>query len=330
MATNADTLGLPTVIVPYPGPTDDQKLQDIFVCLRPETNGMLVESIMLKVLKSTENCASAMKLIYMANFPGEFIMKNNIVEQYYALKLHFAVMGKVAFTPQMINDFTDYFHQDFDNCEVIGSFQSLQKFNMEPEQLFNTWVPKDDLCIINGQTIKKIHNSYVINYDIPALIHKNNQETDIAVMVFRTSLDSPHLRELFSSMHRALIEAGIINPKYDISRAFHYSKGPFEQLMDGIAYLHTQDREGISLEDFTFVRYLMSKGIDPTWICGLLINPTVGVEESNGRVREVNLFHYSSGMNYSKTCELINRIRYQTIIIHHGPLLQSICPCFAK
>ena len=326
----ADARGLPTTIVPYPGPADDPGFQDIFICLRPETNGMLVESIMLKVLKSAEKYSSAMQLIYMANFPGEFIIENNIVEQYYALKLHFSVMGKEAFTPEMIKAFNAHFHRRFENCEVIGSFHALKKFGMNPEQLFNLWVRKEAVCTINGQTIKRIHNTYIINYDMPALIHKNNQGTDIAVMIFRTKLNCLDLQELFRSMHKALIDAAIINPRYDMSRAFHYSKGPFEQLMDGIAYLHSQNREEIGLEDLTFVRYLMGQGIDPTSICGFLMNPTVGIKLENGRIQEVNLFQHSSGMPYDKTCMVLKQVVYQAVMIHHGPLLQSICPCLAR
>ena len=324
------TDGLPTIILPYRGPTDDQNLQDIFVYLRPETNGLRVESIMLKVLKSAKKYSSTMKLVYMANFPGEFIAANNIIEQYYSLKLHFAVMGKSAFTPQMIRQFNTHFHHGFDDSEVLGAFQALGRFNMSPEELFNVWVAKDDICVINGQTIKKINNSYVVNYDIPELIHKNSNKTDIAIMLFRTSLDQSNLQELFKSMHAALIHANIINPRYDISRAFHYSKGPFEQLMDGIAYLYTQNREKIGLEDFTFARYLMERTIDSVLICGLLMNPIVGLEQTPGPILEVNLFQYTSGMNYGQTYATLQQIRYQTIIIHHGPLLQAICPGFAK
>jgi hypothetical protein len=36
-----------------------------------------------------------------------------------------------------------------------------------------------------GNTIKKYKGLYIINYDIPSLLHKNNFQTDIAVMLFR-------------------------------------------------------------------------------------------------------------------------------------------------
>jgi len=321
---------LPTVIVPYPGPTDDCDFQDVFVCLRPETNGMLVESSMLRVLKSTEEYSCAMELIYMANFPGEFIIQNNIVEQYCALKLHYAVMGRQAFTAPMKRAFSEYFHCNFEDCEVIGAFDALKVFNMQAEELFNTWVAREDICLINGQTIKRINNVYVVNYDIPAIIHKNNQGTDIAVMLFRTHLDSAKLAKLFRSMHNSLIESNIVNPQYDLSRAFHYSKSPFEQIMDSIIFLHTLGTD-LGLQDFTFPRYLMRQGYDPALICGFLLNPTVGIAlEDAGEdeeLEEINLFQHTVGMDYTETCEILQKIKYQEIIVRHGPLLKSICPC---
>ncbi|MGI9255321.1 MAG: hypothetical protein ACR2PY_00115 [Salinispira sp.] len=366
--------GLPTIIVPYLGPATDPNYQDIFVALRPETNGVLVESTMLKVLKSTEKYCSAMKLIYMANFPGEFIVKNNIIEQYYALKLHFAVMGREAFTPAMITSFENYFHRSFENSEIIGAFQALKIFDISAEELFHLWVSKNSVCTINGQSVKHIRGMYVINYDIPAIIHKNNQGTDIAVMAFRTNLNNTNIEQLFRSMHGALIKAGVVAPLCNMSRAFHYSKSPLEQILDGIAYLHTQDRRRIGLNDFTCARYLMEQGIDAAVICGILMNPTVALPSSygepmagygepmagaggqaatvaaaygdsvgepsvpygvsvgasvGGAAKEVNLFQYTVGMSYAELAQVLPRILYQVMIVHHGPLFKSLCPCFS-
>lgn len=323
-----DQLGQPTIIIPYPGPTKKWGEQDIFVYLRPETNGVLVESTMLKVIKSAEEYASTMKLVYMANFPGEFIVRNNIVEQYYALKLHFAVMGSKAFTAEMRERFERHFRRNFDENEIIGSFQALKRFGMKPEELFELWVPQEEVSVIAGQSVKHIRDCYVVNYDIPALLDKNSKGTDIAVMIFRTSLGYSHVRRLVRTMHEALVKSGIINPKYDASRAFHFSKGPFEQIMDGIGYLYTQNREKFALEDITFARYLLEKGVDLRYICGCLMNPIVGVEDDHQEIHELNIFQKTAGMNYSQAYSMLERVRYQLVLIHHGPLLQSICPCF--
>ncbi len=320
---------MPTIIIPYPGPSRDTAEQDIFVYLRPDTNGVLAESTMLKVIKSAAEYSSAMKLVYMANFPGEFILENSIVEQYYALKFHFAVQGAKAFTRAMVQRFNICFHRKFEDCQVIGAFTALQLFGMNPEELFDTWVAKEDVCIISGQTVKKIGDRYVVNYDIPALLDKYRKDTDIAIMAFRTKLGYSHVKGLVGAMHIALVDAGIINQKYDPSRAFHYSKGPLEQVMDGAGYVFTRDRAAISLKELTFSCFLLNEGISMEVICGCLLNPIAGIEDDDGELREINLFDHTAGMNYRQALSSLKRIRWQEMILHHGPLLQSICPCFS-
>jgi hypothetical protein len=321
---NSDSAGLPTVIVPYPGPATNPDEQDIFVYLRPETNGILVESTMLKVIKSAGE-GQPMKLVYMANFPGEFIVKNTIVEQYYSLKLHFAVVGKRAFTRSMKERFSDFFRDDFDSSTIIGSFEALDYLGKTPEELFHTWVSDADMTQMNGQTIKRIEGVYVVNYDIPALLHKNAKGTDIAVMIFRTKRDYSSVKTLVRRMHEALVAGGILDPKYDPSRAFHYSKGPFEQILDGVGYLYTQQREKIKLRDFTFARYLLNRGIDQSIICGMLMNPIVRILQYDGSVIEDNMLSYTSNFSYSQAVEALTRIVCQYPIIHHGPILGRLC-----
>ena len=91
----------PKVLIPYPGPDASGNVQDIFVYLRPETNGVLVESTLLKVVKECRAAGVEISLIYLANIPGEFILGHHIVERHYAQKFYFAVHGKNAFTPAM-------------------------------------------------------------------------------------------------------------------------------------------------------------------------------------------------------------------------------------
>ncbi|WP_052078634.1 hypothetical protein [Spirochaeta lutea] len=322
MSTHAASL--PTVIVPYPGPAAKPEEQDIFVYLRPETNGVLVESTLLKVIKTAEQ-GQPMKLVYMANFPGEFIVKNTIVEQYYSLKLHFAVVGKRAFTLSMAERFSDFFREDFDSAEIVGSFEALERLDKTPEELFHTWVNEADMVMLNGQTIKRIEGVYVVNYDIPALLHKNAKGTDIAVMIFRTERDYSSVKLLVRRMHQALVDGGILDPKYDPSRAFHYSKGPFEQILDGVGYLYTQQREKISLRDFTFARYLLNRGVDKKIICGMLMNPIVHIREPDGREVEDSMFNYTTNASYAQAVDALTRMVCQYPIIHHGPILSRLC-----
>lgn len=89
---------LPTVVLPLSEECDRDECQDIFVYLRPESNGILVESTIMKVIGLKAEVANKIKLIYLANLPGEFISKTRVIEKHYRLKLLFTKRGKV-FSP---------------------------------------------------------------------------------------------------------------------------------------------------------------------------------------------------------------------------------------
>lgn len=322
----SDDAGLPTIILPYPGPAETEGVQDIFIYLRPETNGMLAESTILKVVKAAKAEHHAMELVFLANIPGEFIVRNKIVEQYYALRLHFAAMGKVAFTADMKRKFETHFRQPFENAAIYGAFQALKQMGKNPEELFDTWVANDDVATIAGQCVKKVGSNYIVNYDVPALLHKNSKSTDIAVMLFRTRLDYAEVRGIVANMHAAICGAGILSPRFDAARAFHYSKGPFEQVKDGIAYLMADNRLKLGIEDFTFARWLSKHGVGTRELCEVLLNPIVAIEH-DGSTTEEYLFAYTQFKSYEECLALFERIKARREIIHHSALLQNICPC---
>src|SRR5262249_23761654 len=151
----------------------------------------------------------AMELIFLANIPGEFIVKHRIVEQYYGLRLHFAATGRAALTDSMKREFERVFNVPADKADIVGAFQALETLNKEPEELFDTWVGNQDVATIAGQCIKKIGEQFVINYDVPALLHKNSKQTDIAVMLFRTSLSYAEIRPIIAEMHNVICNAGM-------------------------------------------------------------------------------------------------------------------------
>lgn len=319
-----DELGQPTVIVPYPGCSEDPLLQDIFVYLRPETNGVIAESTILKVVKAANKNQDAMKLIYLANIPGEFIVEHKIVEQYYALRLHYAVNGRLAFTPYMAEQFSKYFKVDFNSVPVLGGFEALDTLKMEQEELFNVWVPATDVFITNGQIVKKIGGYYVVNYDIPALLHKNSKSTDIALMIFRTSLGYGKVKELVADMHQALVAINVLGTQYDAARAFHFSKGPFEQILDGASYLYPTSGGSLRLEDLTFSCLLLQRGISRKKICDLLRNPIVRVRRPDGSIFEENIFQLTRYHDYQEAIELLDTIVEQIPMINHGPILDKL------
>lgn len=305
--------GLPTVIIPYPGPVEDYSFQDIFIYLRPEANDVKVESAILKVIEKAPSYKKDLFMVYLANLPGEFIMQHHIVEEHYSLKLRFAVRGKKTFTPKMIDSFQKYFNEDFESAPVIGSFDALNKLHLRPEELFQIWVPASEVLRVNGQTIKKISDHYVINYDIPALLHKNSLDTDIAVMIFRTRLNYDSFGLMISEMKESLINSNLLKRSTHPSRIFHYSKGPFEQILDGIGYLYTSDNFHVPLEELSYSRYLKERGVFLKEILGVLKNPILLCDVGN-KVEEVNFMNYTYHDSYTEAYQKFKNIKAQMII----------------
>ena len=82
-----EALHSPSILVPYPGPDSAPDALDVFVYLRPETNGVAVESTVLKVVRECRGRESDIDLVYMANVPGSHIVRRRIVERHYSLRL---------------------------------------------------------------------------------------------------------------------------------------------------------------------------------------------------------------------------------------------------
>ena len=83
----------PSVLVPYPGASPDPRTQDIFLFMRPETNGVLGEKAVLKTVGTCTEYKKSIRLVYMANISSESLISGHVYEQHYALKIHFATRG---------------------------------------------------------------------------------------------------------------------------------------------------------------------------------------------------------------------------------------------
>ena len=288
---------MPTIMVPFTekGQPD---FHDIFVYLRPETNGILVESILLKVIQENPLYKSKIKLVYLANLPGDFIVRNRIVQKHYRLKLYFTGKGKSSFTPYMKETFEHHFRTDFESARIIGSFAALELFKMDYQELFNIWVDRRDMLVVNGQSIKKYNDAFIINYDLPAILHKNNTGTDIAVMMFRSELDYVDFYGMITRMEMALQREKILGDKVPVSRAFHYSKGPFEQLLDASGYLYDQEGKHIPLTENSFYRYLLRKNLTDQQILNCIENPVMRFRIADNFELEDDIKGFTAGDTY--------------------------------
>ncbi len=266
----------PKIIVPFKRASADGRCsdfcQDIVVYLRPETNGIQAESVLFRVFKDPAWNAKV-SLVYLANIPGEFLLEHGVVERHYAARVKFAREGGAAFTPEMRVTFSRFFGAPFDEARVVGAFGAMDRLGMDEEALFRIWVPVYDLLEIEGQLVKRVGDVFVVNYDIPALLTKHNAGTDVAAMVFRTELTYEEFKSAVGQIRSDLVREGLLDPDKPEHRVFHWSRGPFEQLLDAQGYVYDVRDEPIELKQFAFGAYLIARGETEESIRHVLYNP---------------------------------------------------------
>ncbi len=297
----------PNVLIPYTGPCFTEGYQDFFMYLRPESNGVLVESTMLGVIQRNPLYKAGCGLVYLANLPGEFIQRHRIVESHYALKLYFTKYGKAAFTPWMRSAFQTYYGVSFEEADIVGAFEALDRLGIDEEALFRLWVATEDVLYIHGQCVKRKGDLFIVNYDIPALLHKNTTNTDIAVMILRVAMERIDFYRMLGDIQKALTEKGMVGPTTPLGRVFHHSKGPFEQILDALGYLYDTSGNHISLKRISFCDYLLGREVSMYRILHAVRKPLMMFRTESGILEERNLITATYNCSYSQAYQLLTK-----------------------
>jgi len=305
---------IPTVVIPFDSECRTELCQDVCVYLRPEANGIQVESAMMRTISTNPQYNENVKLVYLANIPGEFIAKHRIIEQHYRLKISFAKQGKRLFTAYMQREFSRYYKVPFEEAEILGAFEAMKRLHYTREGLFNLWVPAEDVFHLNGQTIKRVNELFIVNYDIPAILQKNRTSTDIAVMILRTRLGPGSIHSLMEDMVERLKVDGLLQQSEAFTRVFHFSRSPFEQILDGIGFLYKRDGTHIPLQDIQFYNYLLQQGMSRTEIHQILHYPIFGFPNGKGRLKEQTVYAASYGMDYKRAYQMLLTAKAQILL----------------
>jgi hypothetical protein len=130
-------------------------------------------------------------------------------------------------------------------------------------------------------------------------------------MMFRCNVDYRYFGELVDEMRDALVERDILSADRPASRAFHYSKGPMEQLLDATDYLCRSDGETVSVEDLSFVAYAAQHGFTAGQLLGVVRSPICAFELPDGSLLEENIFTYTATDTYPEALEKLGAIRAQ-------------------
>jgi len=274
----------------------------------------LVESTILRVIQGNTRYSDEVALVYLANIPGDFIVANQLVEQHYSFRIFFTKAGKSAFTPRMRREFEKRFGVSFLEARILGAYEAMAVLGLDWEGLFSVWVDWDDFLIVNGQTVKKVGDLFVVNYDIPAILHKNNTHTDIAVMILRSAQTYTEFRHMIRDIGDALIQESILTPNTPLSRAFHYSKGPFEQILDAMGFLYDESSTHVPLAEIRFYRYLLENGYDGETIAHLLRYPILKFREPDGTERESDIYAYTREDTYASARDKLKTVRCQYLL----------------
>jgi hypothetical protein len=305
---------LPTVVLPLVEDCDQEECQDVFVYLRPESNGILVESAIMRAISRRKEIEGRIKLVYLANIPGSFLSRHRVIENYYRLKLLFSKGGKELFTPYMRTVFSRHFRTPFESAQIVGAFNAMRILSMDREELFSLWVPEQDLLHLCGQTIKRYKNLFIINYDIPAILKKNCDGTDIAVMIFRTEISPEEFHHLITDMVTILRKEGLVDARTPFSRVFHYSNGPFEQLRDGLGFLYDQKGEHLPKEKIRFYRYLLKAGLSSHEIVKSLDYPLYSFGKDGHSYTEETIYAATEDLSYQAAMEKLFSANSQLMI----------------
>ncbi len=304
----------PTIVVPFSENCSFKKCQDIFIYLRPESNGIKVESAIMRGVGSTREFRRHIELAYLANLPGDFLIEKSVVKNHYKARILFAYYGKKIFTPYMKKKFFAHFGVKADEMPISGAYDALRLLKISENELFDLWVPSSDMLIVNGQTIKKMGNIFVVNSDIPAILHRNNNKTDIAVMIFRTDYSGDEFYNVILRMTDILIDEGILDSRSKFSHVFHYSKGPFEQILDAVGFLYDSKGNHLPLEKIKFYRYLTERGLDYNKIKHVLIDPIFQFSFENDEYEEDSIFEKTRNLGYPESFEVINSAKAQVFL----------------
>ncbi|HDQ15172.1 MAG TPA: hypothetical protein ENN41_10205 [Sediminispirochaeta sp.] len=304
----------PTVVIPFNPQCDSDLCQDTCVYLRPETNGVEVESAMMRTIQSSPVYRDNVQLVYLANLPGEFIGRRRIIEHHYHLKLMFAKRGKRLFTDYMKREFSRYFGTPFESARIYGSFEAMKRLGYSREDLFHMWVPAKEILHLNGQTIKRVDDIFIVNYDIPAILLKDRSNTDVAVMILRTRLGPESIHSLMMETVDTLRQRGMLRKSQTFTRIFHFSRSPFEQILDGVGFLYSENGSHIPLRKIHFFRYLLERGIDAKTIRKILVYPIFGFEDEKSGYYEQTIYAASYGMGYEEAYQKLLSAKAQVLL----------------
>jgi hypothetical protein len=261
----------PDILIPYN--INRETLSNsamLTIYVRPETNKTDYEAV---IIKSTSPYAD---VVYLASLSGTLVNDKALVASHYSSQLQFAIEGKkrLAQYPEMIEWFEKKFKVKFQDAKIVGPFEAILEYKLkkDADELFETMVPEPHFLEMFGQTIKKIGEYYVLNYDIPFVITRHHEETAMFVIALRLKSnryrfsDIDHL--IYDNMCKSETTWILDSEKRknlawyrQVRRTYHISRGHIEAMFDLTDFVFKNEKEQIRFTDTPLGRKLLEQEI---------------------------------------------------------------------
>lgn len=182
----------PDILLPFAaeedlssGPRRD-RLRHAVICVRPESNRLPYEAEILSVLRARA------RVTYIANLNGRLFTEGGILHSRYASQFRFARDPRafLELYPELALAFEEHFGLPVAEAPIRGSLGDLSEIGLSPEGLFATIVPDSDFLAVEGQTFKRIHGVFIVNYDLPAIARRYTPSANVFVALAEAEADS--------------------------------------------------------------------------------------------------------------------------------------------
>jgi hypothetical protein len=303
----------PDILINYSFDCIDDDTAIAVIYVRPDTNIVSYEKAILKGVQGHG------KVIYMANLNGKLFIKDALILDHYSIQYKFAIYGKseLAKYPEMIQGFENHFHTSFEQANIIGSFEALIKLHLEPAKLFSFFV--DDTCFLKlyGQTIKKISDCYIINYDLPFLLNKYNDKTNIFVIVLQynsneinfQSINDSIFKEFKKDKYAPIIDEDKLkklNSFEQVKRTYHISGNHIKAMYDMIDFVFINESTHISFIDTPLGKKLMNMNITEKQLYSIREQPINYLKQQN-KLELINILEEGNFKNVKESISLIQQ-----------------------
>ncbi|MBN1501757.1 MAG: hypothetical protein JW982_16475 [Spirochaetes bacterium] len=230
------------------------------IAVRPETNKIDYESVIIQAVKEYGNP------VYMANLNGVLLKHKAVVIGHYTCQFQFAAEAKYGMRgyPEMIEAFEKKFKHDFNSAKIIGSLEAVKNYQDEiglsSEELFDLMVPYEDFLEMYGHTVKKYRDFFIVDYDIPAILRRYSDSTNILIVAIAMNDAGMQLNTLNRAIYENFCANGVIkiidsakrvNMRWfdQVRRTYHISHNHIEAMFDLKDYVFTEDKNSIGFSD---------------------------------------------------------------------------------